>query len=276
MTPARRRLPQRLPQRLPRRLPRRVLLLLPVLLLAGLPLPAQAAAPTASPAERWALVVGVTDYAGRTSSTVGGAADARLVRDVLLRQGWRKDRIRVLTERQATGQAISDGLGWLVRHSSASTFSMFHYSGHVKQTRSGEFLWGSDNRFLRDSDVARTLKQLRGTGWTSISGCEAGGFAHGLGSDRHLFTASSRVTEKSYEHPRWGTSIWSGLLFDQAIRDKAADKDRDGRVSVQEAYQWAAPRAATLTSRQRPHGPQHPQRSGWKGSLDLAKPRTLR
>ncbi len=256
---------------------RRALLtaLVGALLLTGLPF-ASAATPTASPTERWALVVGVTDYAGRTSSTVAGAADARLVRDVLLRQGWRSDHIRILTEAQATGKAVSDGLAWLVRNSSPSTFSMFHYSGHVKQTSAGEYLWPHDNRFLRDVDVARVLRGLRGTGWTSISGCEAGGFDHGLSSSRHLFTASSRVDEKSYESPAWRTSVWSGLLFDQGIRDKAADRDRDGGVSVQEAVQWAAPRATVLTSKQTPHGPQHPVSRGFTGSLNLAKPRTLR
>ena len=260
---------------------RRALLtaLVGMLLLAGLPLASAAApgaAPSASPAERWALIVGVSDYAGRTKSTIGGANDARLVREVLLSQGWRKDRIRILTERQATGQAIDEGLAWLVRNSSPNTFSMFHFSGHVKQTRAGEYLWSYDNRFLRDVDVARTLSGLRGTAWTNISGCEAGGFDHGLSSPRHLFTASSRVTEKSYEHPKWRTSIWTGLLFRQGIRDGAADKDKDRKVSVQEAFQWAAPRAATITSRQRPFGPQHPQKRGWSGSLNLAKPRTLR
>ena len=33
----------------------------------------------------------------------------------------------------------------------------------------------------------------------------------GLSGPRHLFTASSRETEKSYEHPEWGTSIFTGL-----------------------------------------------------------------
>ncbi|MCW2605907.1 MAG: hypothetical protein JWO60_600 [Frankiales bacterium] len=258
---------------------RRALLSVLVLLLlgAGLPLvPASAAPPTASGSERWALIVGVTDYSGRTSSTVGGAADARLVRDVLLRSGWRSDHIRILTERQATAQAVSNGLAWLVANSSPSTFSMFHYSGHVKQTSAGEYLWPYDNRFLLDADVARVLQGIRGTGWTSISGCEGGGFRHGLDDADHLFTASSRSTEKSYESPSWGTSVWSGLLFDQAIRDKKADKDKDGGVSVQEAYSWAAPRATTITSKQRPHGPQHPEKFGWRGSLNLGKPRTLR
>ncbi len=231
------------------------------------------AATTAAPADRWALVVGVTNYRGSVKDTVGGAADARLVRDVLLRNGWRSDRIRILTDDQATGQAVADGIAWLQRNSSSRTFSFFHYSGHVKQKNGREYYWPVDNAFIADNDAARVLKAIRGTAWTSISGCEAGGFDEGLSSSRHLFTASSNVTEKSYEDGKTGFSVWSGMLFDEGLRDKRADRDGDGKVSVQEALQYAAPRASTYTQNQRPHGPQTPEWRGGNGSLNLAAPR---
>ena len=235
----------------------------------------QAAAPaTAAPQDRWALIVGVTDYRGRVKDTVGGAHDARLVRDVLLRSGWRADRIRILTDGAATGAAISEGISWLQRNSSAKTFSMFHYSGHVKQKNGREFLWPVDNRYLVDTEVARVLRAIRGTAWTSISGCEAAGFDEGLASPRHLFTASSRVVEKSYEDRGTGYSVWSGMLFDEGMRDRrAADRDGNGRIGVHEAFDYAAPRAQVYTRNQRPHGPQTPQRRGGSGSLDLSAPR---
>jgi hypothetical protein len=195
------------------------------------------------------------------------------VRDVLLRHGWRDDRIRVLTDDQATGRAISEGISWLQKNSSSKTFSFFHYSGHVKQKGGREHLWPVDNAYIPDTEAARVLKAARGTAWTSISGCEAGGFDEGLSSSRHLFTASSNVTEKSYEDDRTGFSVWSGMLFDEGLRDKAADKDGDGGVSVNEALQYAGPRARTYTQDQRPHGPQTPEWRGGSGSLNLAKPR---
>ena len=239
------------------------------------PAPQKKAAPppTAAPKDRWALIVGVTDYRGKVKDTRGGANDARLVRDVLLRHGWRSDRIRILTDGQATGRAVSDGIAWLQRNSSSRTFSFFHYSGHVKQKNGREYLWPVDNAYIADNEVSRVLRAIRGTAWTNISGCEAGGFDEGLSSRRHLFTASSNVTEKSYEDPKTGFSVWSGMLFDEGLRDKKADRDGDGRVSVNEAYQYAAPRARTYTKNQRPHGPQTPEMRGGNGSLNLAAPR---
>ena len=239
---------------------------------ASKPAPKPAPA-TAAPADRWALIVGITRYRGRVKDTRAGAADARLVRDVLLRHGWRNDRIRILTDDQATGRAVADGISWLQRNSSSRTFSFFHYSGHVKQMNGREYYWPVDNAYIADNEAARVLRAVRGTAWTSISGCEAGGFDEGLSSPRHLFTASSNVTEKSYEDPRSGFSVWSGMLFREGIRDKRADRDRDGRVSVQEALQYAAPRARAYTRNQRPHGPQTPEWRGGNGSLNLAAPR---
>jgi hypothetical protein len=238
------------------------------------PKPAAKPAPAvAAPADRWALIVGVTNYRGNVKDTRGGANDARLVRDVLLRHGWKSERIRILTDDQATGRAVADGISWLQANSSSKTFSFFHYSGHVKQKNGHEYLWPVDNAYIADTEAARVLKAVRGTAWTNISGCEAGGFDEGLSSSRHLFTGSSHVTEKSYEDDKTGFSVWSGMLYDEGLRDKAGDRDGDGRVSVNEAFQYAAPRAKTYTQNQRPHGPQTPQIAGGNGSLNLAAPR---
>ncbi len=228
--------------------------------------------PTASPENRWALVVGVTNYAGRVSDTVGGANDARLVRDQLLRSGWRADRIRLLVDGAATGAAMSQGLRWLRDNSSPSTFSLFHYSGHVKQRDGHEFLWPTDSAFISDTAMVDVLRAVRGTAWTSISGCEAAGFDDGLSSPRHLFTGSSGVTEKSYEDRRTGYSVWTKLLSD-ALGDGSNDANRDGAVTVQEAFSTAAPAARTYTQNQRPHGPQTPTMAGGTGGLRLDSPR---
>ncbi|MGI8536995.1 MAG: caspase family protein [Mycobacteriales bacterium] len=240
------------------------------------PAPAPAPVPgpsTAPPQDHWALLVGITDYSGRVSSTVGGANDARLVRDVLLQNGWRADRIRLLVEGQATGAAVAEGMSWLQANSSPTTFSMFHYSGHVKQKNGQEYLWPVDSAFIADTEMVRVLRGIRGTAWTSISGCEAAGFDDGLSSPRHLVTASSLADEKSYEDPETGLSVWTGLFFGEALRRGAGDTDGDGVVTVDEAFAHAAPRATTFTQSQRPYGPQTPRSAGGSGGLRLDAPR---
>jgi hypothetical protein len=234
-------------------------------------------APTAGHAasdERWALLVGVNDYAGRTHDTVGAVGDATDLRDALLRAGWRNDHIRVLLDRRASAGAIRDGLAWLASHASARSFTVFHYSGHVKQMggdrdRDGEatdeYLWGADNRFVADGELAQRIRPMAGRVWVDIAGCEGGGFDDGISSRTKLFTASSRESEKSYEQPKWRNSVFSGLLVDQAMLHGAAGKGGDGRVSIQRAFghaQREAPKVTARTSR----GPQHPVMRGGDGS----------
>jgi hypothetical protein len=233
---------------------------------------AAATGPTAT-SERWALIVGITDYAGSTHSTVAGAADAADFREVLLRNGFRPDHVVTLTEGQATAANIRSGLQWLVDHSGPTTFSVFHYSGHVKQLggdrdhdgeATDEFLWSQDNVFLADRELADDVGRLRGLAWVDIAGCEAGGFDDGISGPTRLFTASSRETEKSYEHPDWRNSIFTGVEIDQAILQGLGDIDGNGKVSIQEAFAFASDQVPQLTARQR-RGRQHPVGAGGEG-----------
>lgn len=229
-------------------------------------------APSAS-SDRWALVVGITDYSGRTASTVAGAADADDVREALLRNGFPADHILTLTEGAATARNIRMGFQWLVDHSSPDSFSVFHYSGHVKQIggdrdRDGEkldeYLWPSDNVFISDAELASVAQRLRGLAWIDIAGCEAAGFDDGISSPTRIFTSSSQESEKSYELPEWNNSVFTGLLIDQAMLQGMADNDGNGKVSIQEAYAFAADRAPQMTARQK-KGAQHPRGAGGDG-----------
>lgn len=249
---------------------RRLALLVPLVLggliggLVGGLAPALAA-PAPAPAERWALVVGVDHFQGATRSNFGAVADAAAFRQALLKAGWPDDHIRVLTDTAATADAIRAGLRWLVDHSGPNTLSAMHYSGHVRQEGSTEYLWPHDNRFIADSEMAGTLRQLKGRGWVDISGCEAAGFNETLSSSKILFTASSQANEKSYEIPDMHQSVFTLLLVQQGMIQGMADANRDGQVSVQEAFRYAAERAPQLTAGQ-PQGAQHPVMAGGDGT----------
>lgn len=243
--------------------------------------PASPAAP--APTERWVLIVGINDYAGGTLDTVGGVGDAQDFAAYAARAGVPSENVRVLTDRQATAQAIRDGLKWLGDMSTDSSFSVFHFSGHVKQVggdpdRDGEvvdeMLWAADNRFIADGELAQWIKRIRGRSWTDIAGCEAAGFDDGISGPTRLFTSSSLEHEKSYEHPGWRNSIFTGLMVDQGMLQKRADYDGNARVSIQEAFRYAAAEAPRLTANQS-HGPQHPLLAGGDGTqwyLSVPKP----
>jgi hypothetical protein len=223
------------------------------------------AAPAPAAGERWALLIGVDHFQGATRPNFGGVADAADFRQALLKAGWADDHIRVLTDGGATAGAVRAGLAWLVQHSGPTSLSVFHYSGHVKQIGSTEYLWPHDNAFIADTELAGSLRALKGQAWVDISGCEAAGFDEGISGPTRLFTASSRADEKSYEIPDLHHSVFSWLMAQKAMLAGEGDANRDGRVSVQEAFAYAAPRAPQITAGQA-QGPQHPVMAGWDGT----------
>ena len=245
---------------------RRVVLLLALLVATGLGgVVSASAAPAPAANERWALIVGIDRFQGATRPNYGAVNDAADFRQALLKAGWADDHIKVLTDAGATAGAIKAGLQWLVERSGPNSLSVFHYSGHVKQVGSTESLWPHDNNFIADTELAASIRQLKGQAWIDISGCEAAGFDEGISSPNRLFTASSRANEKSYEIPDRAQSVFTLMLVEQAMLNGEGDANRDGRVSVQEAFDFAAARAPQFTAGQK-QGAQHPVMAGWDGT----------
>lgn len=240
----------------------------PKLALAPPPPPPQPKLLPANPEKQWALLIGIGKFQGRTQPNPGSAGDALDVRQLLLNNGWRDDHIRVLTDGAATAGNIRASLAWLADQCGPLSACVFHYSGHVKMMRAGdgdsegvdEALWSHDNKFIPDGEAAGYLSRLP-SAWINVSGCEAGGFNDNIAGPARLFTASSTETEKSYEHPAWQNSIFTGLLVDFGILQGRADENKDGKVNRQEAFTFASTEAPRIT-RLQSHGPQHPVIAG--------------
>ena len=222
---------------------------------------------TAAPADRYAFLVGVQDYRRPTVDTIGSVKDVRFVESMLVQAGWLPQNIRVVVDGQATGAAIREGMAWLASVGRPGTFTLFHYSGHVKQFGGvDDALWPVDRDWVRDTQVAAMLNRVQGRLWVDIAGCEGSSFMDGLPSSRVLFSGSSKATEKSYEYPDWGMSVWTGLVFDLGLRQGQADADGDGRTTIGETLRYAQYYAQAITLGQRPHGRQTPQ---FAGAADL-------
>lgn len=234
-------------------------------------------------AEKWALVIGITEYDAPTRDTVGGAADAAIVQKALLANGWAADHVKMLVDGDATAANILAGMDWLVQNSTPTSLSVFHFSGHTKQADAGhrdgdneqfhEFLWGRNNQFVSDREVGARMRALRGHAWINMSNCEAAGFEDGFAGPTKLFTAASREDEKGYERHETGKSIFTELMVEEALTGRKGDADRDGRVSLQEAFAYAAAAAPGLSAAGE-YGPQHPVMIGGEsgGQWFLSEP----
>lgn len=253
---------------------RRSLALVALAVLPAAVLPVAALASPGAGVEKWAVVVGIDHFEGRTRPNVGAVGDAQDFRDMLLRTGWPSDHVLVLTDANATQAGMRNAFRWLATKATDRSYSVVHYSGHVKQVNGHEYLWPHDNRFIADTEFGQAMRAVRGWLWVDVSGCEAAGFDEGISARNRLFTASSRGNEKSYEYPSWRNSVYTGLLADQGVLQRRADYNHDGRISVTEAFRYAWERAPAITARQS-SGPQHPYAAGGDGTewfLDAPAP----
>ncbi len=244
-----------------------------------LPLPKPTAKPVgAPPSLRYALLIGVRDYAGNTHSTIGANGDVAAIKAALLGSGWMPSHIKIIQDSAATAEGIRSGMAWLAARSSPRTFSLMHYSGHICIASRGPcssghtYLWSYDNRFIPETEVVSRMNQVQGYQWMDIAGCEAGAMDYGYHSPTRLFSGSSRGNETSYEDPHWGQSVWSGFTWERAFNQGFADtRGRRMTATINQMVSYGARQAPAYTSRQNA-GPQHPVVAGGSGSWSLYAP----
>jgi hypothetical protein len=231
--------------------------------------PAHAAAiqDPADPATlRWAVLIGINEHAGTTRDNLGSRQDAEALAAHLRGLGWRDDHVLLLTDAMATRENVIEAIRWLERKTDATSVSVFHYTGHTKQwpgwdvdgdgERTDEALWPSDNRHISDGEWAALMAPIAGRMWINIGACEAAGYLDpGVAGPNRIVTFSSAEDEKSYEDPGAGHSVWGYELVINGLRRTHGDTNGDGAVTVEEAVNFAIPRAASRTQNQR-YGPQ--------------------
>jgi hypothetical protein len=198
------------------------------------------------------VLIGVNRYQGRTQDTLGSVADALAMRQILLDRGWRDDHILVLTDHAATHDRIVRAIDWLARSTDERSTVVFSFSGHLRHRNGVTAVWPTDNKFIWAKDFGRLMAPVKaGRMWIAMQGCHAAGLrAPGLEGEGRIVTYSSRVEEKSYEDPEVGHSVLGYYVFVEGFRQGWGDGNEDGQVSVQEAFEWGAPRANIRTAKQ--------------------------
>lgn len=214
--------------------------------------------------QRWALLIGINDYAGSTQDTIGSRQDAQSLRQHLLNLHWRRDHIMLLTDRNATASRILDAIKWLAAKTDEHSTVVFHYAGHEKPLRTDVdndreardvALWAADNRLVPDGALATALARVRvARMWIHLATCRAGGFDDpGMLAAGRIITYSSPEREYSYEDPKRKHSVFGYYVIVRGLMRPEADSDRNGRVSVEEAFRFARPLVRDRTgNRQHP------------------------
>lgn len=134
----------------------------------------------------YAVMVGISDYAGTASNLAYTADDARKMAETLRRQGVLASESIVLTDAQATPAAVRAAFSRVAQAAGPNDMFLFFYSGHGTQVPArgqGE----ADNRdeaialiggLILDDEMAQMWGQVRaGVSMIALDACFSGGFA---------------------------------------------------------------------------------------------------
>jgi hypothetical protein len=244
-----------------------------VLLAAAAP---AAAAPPPEPTRegaslrRFALVVGANDGGGDRVTLRFAGSDARAFSRVLRDLGGAApDDLEVLVDPSLAD--VRAGFSRLYMRMSAARSAgrrvelIVYYSGHSDEE--GLLLSG---RKLSYTDLRQQIRDMPADVHIAIlDSCASGAFTRTKGGKRmpafmvdeshqvhgHAFLSSSSATEQAQESDRLGGSFFTHA-FVGGLRG-AADANRDGRVTLNEAYQFAFNETVSRTQNTK-YGAQHP------------------
>lgn len=247
-----------------------------VLFIATLVLFLSAAAPDTARAardgelRRFALVIGANDGGPERVrlryATTDAHAVARVVREL---GGVAPGDLDVLLD--PASQALDAGFSAMQRKLTAARQArvrielLVYYSGHSDEE--GLLLGGARYSYARLREQIRAMPA--DVHIAILDSCSSGAFTRTKGGTRrpaflvdsanqvrgHAFLSSSSADEAAQESDRIGASFFTHYLI-SGLRG-GADRNRDGRVTLNEAYQFAFEETVSRTATTK-HGTQHP------------------
>lgn len=216
-------------------------------------------------AQKWAVIIGISDYAG-TENDIYYADDDALDMLRALTEVYGYDRSHILllisdyTTNNATRDNIINAINWLRDNEQPGDEVVFFYSGHGarglradadKETvdegivpyecTAGSVIW--------DGDLASMFSGFNTTRIIFIfDSCYAGGMTD-LKAEGRIVVMASTESGVSYESSDLGNGVFTYYFVDEGmIQGKADTTPTDGHVTVEEAFDYAKSNVPTVVS----------------------------
>ncbi len=244
------------------------------------------AAPAAPASRLYVLAIGVGDYADKSLALQFPAKDARDFAAAMAQQKGRLYSdvvIRVLTDGEATKEAILEGLDWIERQTTQHDVAMIFMAGHGVNDKNGDYYFlptTVDLERLRATgtpfmEVQKTIRNIAGKTLFFVDSCHSGsimGGRRGMGDLNGVINelasagngavvfAASTGRQYSLEKPEWQNGAFTKALV-EGILGKA-DTRHTGRVTFKMLDLYISERVKELT-----HGEQTPT-TGVPGTVE--------
>lgn len=177
-----------------------------------------------------ALIIGsAIGGAGKT----GSDGDARDMKAILWNCGYPKKNVRTLINKKASYDKIVDSIQWLQSKSDYSSTVIFLFSGHG----GNGCLLTSDNRLLYGRYLKSEFENIKYSRFFIWIGCCKSGsmIPYLQGNNRVITTACA---ENEYAGDGHHNTLFGRLFIRNAMKEELGDFNEDGKVSVEEAFQY--------------------------------------
>ncbi len=203
--------------------------------------------------KKYAIVIGISDYPGTANDLQYSDDDAVDMKAALTRQyGFASGNVRTLTNLAATRTAILTAIEDLATEVTDKDEVVFFYSGHGGRGRAAdgdteltdECIWSHDGKTqlvpIWDGELAAEFNAYNASRMVFIfDSCYAGGMTD-LAGDGRIVAMASTENSLSYELSTIQNGEFTYYMV-QLGMTSLADKNQDGKVTVEEAYDYAKP-----------------------------------
>ncbi len=206
-------------------------------------------APLPNGGQKYAIVVGISDYPGTANDLQYADDDAYDMAQALEGYGF-GGKIVTITNLNATREVILTSIETLGSHVTAKDEVVFFYSGHGGRGRAAdgdaelidECIWSHDGTRLVpiwDGELAAAFSGFETNRIVFMfDSCYAGGMTD-LAGDGRIVAMASRENSLSYELSGLENGEFTYYLVQRGMIDGDADKNQDDSVTVEEAYDYA-------------------------------------
>lgn len=199
---------------------------------------------------RWAVIIGIADYQGRDSDLWHPDEDAKEMKSELIEFGYPSDNIKLLLNRRATAQAITDAIDWLISNEKDGDEVVFFYSGHGYRALDGEWdddiekdgydemIVSHDFYGLPDGWFRQKFAAVESTKFALMFGsCHSGGMFDDdddLQGTGRVIASACKADQYGWDYLLLGNTLWGYYFVDEGLLDNNA-------FSVETAHEYAYP-----------------------------------
>jgi hypothetical protein len=218
------------------------------------PIESLKASPKPAAGSKWAVIIGIADYQGRSSDLWHPDEDAKeMYTELTTQRGYPKANVKLLTNRAATASAILSAINWLIANEKAGDEVVFFYSGHGYRAPDSEG-WDSDTESdgydemivtydfygLPDGWFKQKFAAIESTKFALMFGsCHSGGMFDDDDDDLQgtgrIIASACKADQYGWDYLLLGNTLWGYYFVDEALLDNRAN-------SVETAHAYAYPR----------------------------------